>query len=178
MANFSLLACFSTFHNYLYKSGPPQFDGLVFLYFWIVTLCYNFDLYQPMICLLEEQDFFNEYIKYALDKDEKGYSPRAIHFHLEKKCDKLIFSEINNWYVLFIKINFPRFSPLCLSFWRLKSKMAAILQKNRWKCYKSGFFTPFLQIFMTDKLKQYNLASVVKFSEKMVKNYKSNMPLT
>ena len=31
---------------------------------------------------------------------------------------------------------------------------------------------------MTDKLKQYNLASVIKFSGKLVKNYKSNVPLT
>ena len=33
MAIFSLLECFSTFHNYLYKSGPLQFGGLVWFKF-------------------------------------------------------------------------------------------------------------------------------------------------
>ena len=36
----------------------------------------------------------------------------------------------------------------------------------------------FLNVFMIDKLKRYNLASVNKISEKFMKNYKSNVPLT
>jgi len=38
MANFSLRECFSTFHNYLYKSGPLQFGGLVILYYYYIII--------------------------------------------------------------------------------------------------------------------------------------------
>ena len=58
MANFSLLECFSTFHNYLYKSGPLQFGGLVFFLFFV---CYSLlFIYYPTLTEARGKLFDNE----------------------------------------------------------------------------------------------------------------------
>ena len=71
MANFSLLECFSTFHNYLYKSGPLQFGGLVYLKNIL-------EIYKPTRALRSAQD--NLILKKPI-MNYKSYGEKSFYFY-------------------------------------------------------------------------------------------------